>query len=232
MSGLEVTSEFSMTSSVPFAVERAPPVGACPPEWISDYTYKGLFARMTYVNSHIQAPMPRSVPSVRVRLGASDEILRVFLQTWNGMIRQYSEAKTTDVPAGRDGMYFKEYSAQADWMHHGEGLQLFHRMNLSLGADERYADRARRFAGFYMGTDPAAPNYDPSLRLIRSMLNGSRGPMLRPATALDWVGDPFDVSLFVAGHDAWPFVLCGALKIAYDLALLWTFRHVKPPEEN
>lgn len=29
-----------------------------------------------------------------------------------------------------------------------------------------------------------------------------------------------------------PLILCGGLKIAYDLALLWTFRHVKPPEET
>ena len=29
-----------------------------------------------------------------------------------------------------------------------------------------------------------------------------------------------------------PLVLCGALKIAYDLALLWSFRHIKPPEER
>jgi hypothetical protein len=28
-----------------------------------------------------------------------------------------------------------------------------------------------------------------------------------------------------------PLVLCGALKIVYDLALLWSFRHVRPPEE-
>ena len=28
-----------------------------------------------------------------------------------------------------------------------------------------------------------------------------------------------------------PFILCGALKIVYDLALLYSFRHVKPPEE-
>jgi MFS family permease len=28
-----------------------------------------------------------------------------------------------------------------------------------------------------------------------------------------------------------PFVICGGLKIAYDLALLWSFRHIKPPEE-
>ncbi len=32
------------------------------------------------------------------------------------------------------------------------------------------------------------------------MINGSRGPMLRQATALDWVGDPFDTTGFVALH--------------------------------
>ncbi len=31
---------------------------------------------------------------------------------------------------------------------------------------------------------------------------------------------------------ALPFVLCGGLKIVYDLALLWSFRHIKPPEER
>ena len=29
-----------------------------------------------------------------------------------------------------------------------------------------------------------------------------------------------------------PLILCGVLKIAYDLGLLYTFRHVKPPEEQ
>ncbi len=38
--------------------------------------------------------------------------------------------------------------------------------------------------------------------------------------------------LFQAGLTAWPFIVCGVLKIVYDLALLWTFRHVKPPEER
>ncbi len=133
-------------------------------------------------------------------LGADDEIQRLYLQGLEGMIRQYSEAKTTDVPAGRDGMYVKEFSAQSDWMHHGEGLQLFNRMALSGPQMPGYADRVRRFAGFYMGEDPGAPNYDPSKKLIRSMINGSRGPMLRKATALDWVGDPFDATGFVALH--------------------------------
>ena len=31
---------------------------------------------------------------------------------------------------------------------------------------------------------------------------------------------------------ALPFVACGVLKIVYDLALLWSFRHVRPPEEQ
>ena len=39
-------------------------------------------------------------------------------------------------------------------------------------------------------------------------------------------------ALFAAGFEAWPLVICGALKILYDLALLWTFRHIKPPEEQ
>jgi MFS family permease len=30
----------------------------------------------------------------------------------------------------------------------------------------------------------------------------------------------------------WPLVICGALKIVYDLTLLGMFRKVKPPEEK
>ena len=39
-------------------------------------------------------------------------------------------------------------------------------------------------------------------------------------------------ALFAAGYEAWPLILCGVLKILYDIALLWTFRHVRPPEEQ
>ena len=133
-------------------------------------------------------------------LGASDEILHIYLKAWEGMTRQYSEARTTDVPAGRSGMYVNDFSAQSDWMHHGEGLQLFNRMALSAPELPAYRDRTRRFAAMYMGEDPQAPNYDSERKLIRSMINGSRGPMLRKATALDWVGDPFDTTGFVALH--------------------------------
>jgi MFS family permease len=39
-------------------------------------------------------------------------------------------------------------------------------------------------------------------------------------------------AMFAAGFAAWPFIVCGVLKIAYDLALLWGFRHIKAPEEG
>jgi hypothetical protein len=133
-------------------------------------------------------------------LGSDDEILQMFSRGHEGLIKQYTEARTTGVPIARRGMYYKEFIVQSDWMHHGEGLQLFNRMGLSIPTDAKYQERARRFAGFYMGEDPEAPNYDPVHRIIRSMQNGSRGPMLRKATALDWVGDPFDVTGFDAAH--------------------------------
>ena len=38
-------------------------------------------------------------------------------------------------------------------------------------------------------------------------------------------------ALFAAGYTALPLIICGVVKTAYDLALLWTFRNVKPPEE-
>ena len=39
-------------------------------------------------------------------------------------------------------------------------------------------------------------------------------------------------ALFAAGYQIWPLLLCGGLKILYDLLLLAAFRHIKPPEEK
>jgi MFS family permease len=39
-------------------------------------------------------------------------------------------------------------------------------------------------------------------------------------------------ALFAASYRAWPLLICGVLKILYDLLLLAQFRHVKPPEES
>ena len=38
-------------------------------------------------------------------------------------------------------------------------------------------------------------------------------------------------ALLASTFSGLPLVVCGGLKIVYDLALLFSFRHTKPPEE-
>jgi hypothetical protein len=126
-------------------------------------------------------------------LGGDDVLKQMYEKAYEGHVRQYSAAKTVDVPIARLGMYYKEFPSQFDWQHNGEGLTVFNLMPLGDPYSRLYRERVTRFAGFYMDEDPGAPNYDPKLKLIKSLLNGSRGPMLRKATALDWTGDPIEV---------------------------------------
>jgi hypothetical protein len=126
-------------------------------------------------------------------LGASDEVLTMYKRAWEGHLRQYTLAKTVDVPFARDGMYYKEFPVMMDWLHNGEGLVVFNLQGLSDPNDLRFAQRVKRFAGFYLNEDPGAPNYDPQHKIIKSMFNGSRGPLMRKATGLDWAGDPIEV---------------------------------------
>jgi hypothetical protein len=134
-------------------------------------------------------------------LGAPDSILHMYRKAWEGHLRQYSEAKTVEVPFARDGMFYKEFHCMMDWMHIGEELRVFNLQGLSDPDNVRFRHRVRRYAGFYMNEDPGAPNYDPEHRIIRSMFNGSRGPLLRKATGLDWAGDPIEVeNRFHLGH--------------------------------
>ncbi len=134
-------------------------------------------------------------------LGASDTVLDMYKKAWEGHLRQYTLAKTVEVPFARDGMYYKEFPVMFDWLHNGEGLTVFNLQGLSDPLDARFQQRVRRYAGFYMGEDPGAPNYDPQHKIIKSLFNGSRGPLLRKATALDWAGDPIDVeNRFRLGH--------------------------------
>lgn len=134
-------------------------------------------------------------------LGGSERVREMYEKAWEGHLRQYTLAKTVEVPLARDGMYYKEFPTQFDWMHNGEGLTVFNLMGLANPTDPAYERRVRRYAGFYMNEDPQAPNYDPEHKIIRSLFNGSRGPLLRKATGLDWAGDPIEVEhRFRLGH--------------------------------
>jgi hypothetical protein len=133
-------------------------------------------------------------------LGGHDDVRRMVERAWEGHLRQYTAAKTVDVPMARDGIYYKEFPVMFDWLHNGEGLAVFNRMGLCFAGgssadphSNAYEQRVRRYAGFYLNEDPGAANYDAEKKIIRSLFNGSRGPLLRKATALDWAGDPIEV---------------------------------------
>ena len=126
-------------------------------------------------------------------IGADDVVRQMYRKAWEGHLRQFTLAKTSDVPFARDGMYYKEFPVMFDWQHNNEGLLVFHLMGLSEPDHPSYEKRLRRYSGFYMNEDAGAANYDPKHKIIRSLFNGSRGPLLRKATALDWTGDPIEV---------------------------------------
>ncbi|MDP6042498.1 MAG: hypothetical protein QGG64_28360, partial [Candidatus Latescibacteria bacterium] len=134
-------------------------------------------------------------------LGGADEVLDLYKRGWEGHLRQYTEAKTVEVDLGREGMYYKEFPVMFDWFHNGEGFSAFNLQGLSDPNDRAMQVRAKRYAGFYMNEDPQAANYDPEHKIIRSCFNGSRGPLLRKATGLDWAGDPIEIEgRFRLGH--------------------------------
>ena len=146
-------------------------------------------------------------------LGGDDSLRRMYRKAYEGHVRQYMEARTTAVPFARAGMYYKEFPGMMDWQHNAEGLTVFNLMGLSDPHDEHYRERVKRFAGFYLNEDPGAPNYDAHYRIIRSMFNGSRGPLLRNTTAVDWAGDPierperFAASALMHGEDGYKEML-------------------------
>lgn len=133
-------------------------------------------------------------------LGGDEILLELCHLAQNGHIRQYTEAKTEDVPFCRDGMYYKEFPVMFDWVHNGESLSVFGDLGLCDPFDIDYERRVRMWSAFYMDEDPGAPNYDPEHRIIRSLFNGSRGPLLRKATPLDWAGDPIEEGRFTLLH--------------------------------
>ena len=131
------------------------------------------------------------------RSAPSDEILQMYLKGHEGLIEQYTEAKTTDVPIAAAGHVLQG-------VHRPVRLDAPRRRAAALqphGAVGPDATRNTRSArggspGSTWARIPKRPTTTRSHKIIRSMENGSRGPMLRKATPLDWVGDPFDVNGF------------------------------------
>jgi len=122
-------------------------------------------------------------------LGGSNKVLELYKKGLDGHLLQYKELRTEKTKLAEHGAYHNEFITQSDWFHIGEGIRGFTMMGLADPRDEKFQVRTKRFAGMYMNEDPAAPNYDPKNKVIRSMWTGSMGPMMHKATEYDWVGD-------------------------------------------
>ncbi len=109
-------------------------------------------------------------------LGGPEEIHALSRKLWNAVTLQFT----------RYGQIHNEFDAYYDWMHHGESYVYFYFFGLADPTVSKDRERAIRFAGLYLNEDPEAPNWDAERKLIRSPLNGSRGPRF-VNSAEDWV---------------------------------------------
>ena len=133
-------------------------------------------------------------------IGGSANLKTYYEKAWRGHIEQFSKAKTTTIMAGRGGMYSRGFSVMNDWQHLSEGLTAFNSMGLSNPNSISLSRYAVSGANLYNGKDTIAKNYDPKLKIIKSMITGSRGPLMRKMVPMEWAGDPFDTSAFYMAH--------------------------------
>ncbi|NND04946.1 MAG: hypothetical protein HKN87_01080, partial [Saprospiraceae bacterium] len=132
-------------------------------------------------------------------LGGSMKLDSIARHLWDGVTRQFTGY----------GQIHNEFDAGYDWMHHGESYTYFYFFGLTDPTNKKFKARALKFAELYM--DPTYGNYDPELKIIRSPLNGSKGPR-HVNTEEDWVTHrpilanyllPYDDIQGVDSSDAW-----------------------------
>lgn len=100
-------------------------------------------------------------------IGGDEKVLDWSLQEFNAVTRQWTYQ--------HDSVH-KEFVKSYDALHLSEGYLGFQYFGLADPSISENAARAQRFAGFYLGEDPEAQNYDAKLRIMRSPFTGSQGP--------------------------------------------------------
>ncbi len=99
-------------------------------------------------------------------LGGADHLLELGQRQWDATTRLMEEI----------GHVYKEYEIGYDQFHQSESYIYFYLLCMADPANEKNAERARRFAGFFLNEDSEALNYDPEKKIIRCAHNGSKGP--------------------------------------------------------
>ena len=100
-------------------------------------------------------------------IGGDEKLLNAGLTEWNAITRYWENTK---------GGVYKEFVAHNDMLHLSEGYIGFQYFGLADPKIPENVERSKRFAGFYLGEDPGANNYDPVHKVIRGISTGSKGP--------------------------------------------------------
>jgi hypothetical protein len=108
-------------------------------------------------------------------LGGGEHVHALARREWDAVTWQFTEY----------GQVWREYDAYYDWMHHGESSTYIYYLGQANPYHHVDRTRALKFAAMYIGEDPDAPNWDPEHTMIRSPINGSKGPQFE-MSAEDW----------------------------------------------
>jgi hypothetical protein len=103
-------------------------------------------------------------------LGGDEAALEAAIDHWEHVTERFARGGPGDAHVET----VEEYYARQDWMHMGEGNQLFYHVCLAVPDDGRFRERAERFAELYLPDGPG--NYDPERRMIVAPNAGSEGP--------------------------------------------------------
>jgi len=114
-------------------------------------------------------------------MGGDEKLLTEAKRAWETIVETFSDVQT---PYGHP-MAVEEYEQCRDWFHQGEANQLLYNIGFADPGDDAFAERAERFAGFYL-PDSDTGNYDSEERIVRGPQNGSMGPeYANPAAITD-----------------------------------------------
>lgn len=106
-------------------------------------------------------------------MGGDEKVYNYALSEWEAITDQFS-----DISTGLGWpQIVKEYQQGHDWFHQGEGNVLFYLLGMADPNNEDLIERAERFAGFYLNEGSDVPDlYDPDKNILKSPMNGSKGP--------------------------------------------------------
>jgi len=114
-------------------------------------------------------------------MGANDSILDMALTAWNASTRICaSDIRHRDHRLFRQNLtreyYDLSHPGDAEWHHKGEGNMAFYDFGVADPTISENVRRTRQFAGWYIGEDENAKNYDPEYRILRSPAQSGQGP--------------------------------------------------------